>query len=44
MTPDQMKWIGALNEAGYKALVCKGFEDAVDAIMNYLEMEKEKNG
>lgn len=33
---DQKKWIKHLNEQGYKAAVCKGWESARDVIVEYL--------
>ena len=32
----QRAWIGALNRAGNKAIVCKGFDEAKQAIQDYL--------
>lgn len=32
----QREWIAALNRAGNKAVVCKGWEEARDAIIEYL--------
>ena len=39
---DQRAWIDALNRVGNKAVVCKGFEEARDTIINYLN-EGRKN-
>ena len=33
---EQKWWIAKLNEQGYQAVVCKGFNQAVDAITEYL--------
>ncbi len=33
---DQLKWLAYLNEAGYKAVVCYGWEEAKKAIEEYL--------
>lgn len=35
-TDAQRKWAAALNEQGYMAVVCYGFEDARDTIEKYL--------
>jgi hypothetical protein len=35
-TPEQMEWIAALGEQGYFAAVCYGFDEAREAIENYL--------
>jgi hypothetical protein len=32
-------WIRMLNKAGNKAVVCKGFSEAKDEILKYLEVE-----
>ena len=37
VSPEQREWIQALTENGYRAVVCYGFEQARDAIINYLE-------
>ncbi len=34
----QANVINRLNSAGYLAIVCRGFESAKDAIMNYMEI------
>ena len=36
-SPQQKKWIHALNELGYKAVVARGWEEARDIITEYLE-------
>lgn len=33
----QDKWLAALNGFGYKAVVCHGWEEARDCILNYLQ-------
>ena len=33
---EQKEWIEKLNSRGYYAVVCKGFEDAIEQITNYL--------
>lgn len=33
---EQKEWIAYLNQAGYVAVICKGFEQARDAILEYL--------
>ena len=35
-SPDQKEWIAALKSEGYKAIVCKGFDEAREAIEDYL--------
>lgn len=34
----QREWIAELNKAGYRAVVCKGWEEARDEIMKYLSI------
>ena len=36
----QKEWLIALTEQGYKAVVCHGFEEAVDVIEDYLRGDK----
>ncbi len=36
-TPSQRKWMAALNEQGYLAVVCYGFDGARDMIEKYLK-------
>jgi len=36
-TENQDTWVAALNKQGYRAIVCKGWEDASREILNYLE-------
>ena len=36
VTEDQRAWIDALNRCGYRAMVCRGFESAQEAIIEYL--------
>lgn len=40
VSPEQKKWLEYLQGAGYLAVVCKGFEEAKEAITDYLEKEK----
>lgn len=40
VSANQREWIDALNKAGYMATVCKGFEEAVNAIMEYLTLKE----
>ena len=35
--PAQQEWLDALNARGYKAVCCKGFEQACNAAKEYLE-------
>ena len=35
-TPEQREWIGRLNTAGYRAVICYGADEAVNAILDYL--------
>lgn len=37
VSADQKGWLAALEEQGYKAVVCKGWEAAAEAIMAYLK-------
>lgn len=36
-SPNQVKWIESLNEEGYKAVVCYGWQEAAKAIQDYIE-------
>ena len=36
---DQKKWIKALNDRGYKALVCKGLDSAINSLETYLALK-----
>lgn len=36
VSKEQKDWLAYLNEAGYVAVVCKGFEEARDTILEYL--------
>ena len=36
VSKEQREWLEALSEQGYKAIVCKGWEDATREIMDYL--------
>ncbi len=38
-SPEQRKWIKALNEKGYKAAFCYGAEEAKRVVLEYLEGE-----
>lgn len=40
VSPEQKQWLEYLQAAGYLAVVCKGFEEAKEAITDYLEKEK----
>ena len=45
VTPEQKGWIDALNNQGYRAVVCKGWEAAAQEILRYLGLEgRETNG
>ena len=35
---EQREWIAELNRAGYRAVVCKGWEEARDEIIKYLSV------
>jgi hypothetical protein len=35
-TPEQLKWIAGLQKQGYGAVVCVGWEEARDTIIQYL--------
>lgn len=37
ISENQKEWIKGLTEQGYCAVVCKGYEEAAHAILNYLE-------
>lgn len=39
VSPEQKAWIQALTDQGYRAVVCYGFEQARDAIVEYLATE-----
>jgi len=36
VSPEQKAWLEHLNSAGYKAVVCRGFDEAREAIEGYL--------
>ena len=38
VSPEQKQWLEYLRGAGYLAVVCKGFEEAKEAITDYLEI------
>lgn len=35
----QRRWLAALNDLGYLAVCCKGWEEARDALLRYMETE-----
>ena len=35
---EQREWINKLNEQGYKAVVCNGFEEAKETIEKYIKL------
>jgi len=37
VSPAQKEWITALNEEGYKAVVCHGAEEAIETLRGYLK-------
>jgi len=37
---NQVKWINDLNDRGYKAVICKGLDDTLTEIDNYLKQKK----
>jgi len=39
-TEEQEEWLDHLNAMGYNAMLCRGFDEAKIAIMNYLEVVK----
>jgi hypothetical protein len=39
-TPEQKEWIAYLTEVGYRAVVCHGWEEAKNEIIQYLEGER----
>ena len=36
LRPEQVDWLDALNQYGYKATCCRGADDAIQTIMEYL--------
>lgn len=38
-SPEQRKWIAALNDMGYRAEICIGLENARMTILNYLTLQ-----
>lgn len=40
----QKKWISSLNEQGYLAVVCYGWQEAAEQLINYLELETAAGG
>jgi hypothetical protein len=39
-TEEQEEWLGYLNDQGYCAMLCRGFDEAKIVIINYLELNK----
>ena len=39
-SPEQKKWLDYLNEKGYLAEVCRGYEEAREVIKHYLKLDK----
>ncbi len=37
VSPEQRMWLDMLNGCGYKAMVCRGATEAIDAICDYLD-------
>jgi hypothetical protein len=37
LSPEQKDWLKRLNERGFKAVCCKGFDEAMGAIKDYLK-------
>ena len=42
VSPEQREWIEVLRAGNYKAVVCRGSEEAEKAIVEYLEQKTEK--
>lgn len=40
VTDNQKSWIAALDKAGYRAVVCKGWEEAAHEIIGYLTLKE----
>lgn len=40
----QKKWLSNLNEQGYLAVVCYGWQQAAEQLINYLELETAAGG
>jgi hypothetical protein len=40
LTPEQRWWLDQLNSCGYKATCCRGCDDAIQTITEYLEEAK----
>ncbi len=40
LSPDQVRWISLLSEAGHNVQVCRGFEEAMHTILNYLRLDE----
>jgi hypothetical protein len=41
-TEEQEEWLDHLNTMGYNAMLCRGFDEAKIAIINYLELKNER--
>lgn len=39
VAPEQQKWLDDLSGQGWRAVVCRGFDEAKQEILNYLEAE-----
>lgn len=37
-SPEQKKWLAALESFGYRAVICKGYEEAKKEILSYLAL------
>ena len=42
LSEQQRAWLDALGKQGYAVAVCKGWEDAAETILRYLEGEYKK--
>ena len=42
LSEDQKEWLGALRDEGYMAVMCKGWEEASEMILRYLNLDKRK--
>ncbi len=42
ISPEQQNWVDYLNKAGYKAAICRGFEEAKACVLEYLATEPPK--
>ncbi len=43
-TPDMTEWLSYLSEKGYLALVCHGFDEAADIILDYIGRRRYERG